>query len=211
MDFYIKITKQNPDAVHNIPVRESIDVNRTSFNEEDLKANLDRVNMWIGNCDQKASFILTLLGVGLALLCTSDFARFVKHSLVLPVKNYWLKHEGGFDFYNAIVWCVLLYVAYHIVYALYNFLYSLRAKTDLTKFNQEGLQTDSMLHYQSISKKTYPDFCEQEVSLLNDLRSQFYVNSLICTDKFMYYKQGVLHTEKLIPALMILGILILFA
>lgn len=63
-DFYLKITRVNPDIPQNGIVQKSIAANRKSFNEQDLKENLDRVNMWISNCDQKASFVLAMLGVG---------------------------------------------------------------------------------------------------------------------------------------------------
>ena len=45
--------------------------------QEKLTQNLDRVNMWIGNCDQKASLLLTMLGVVITVICTSDFARII--------------------------------------------------------------------------------------------------------------------------------------
>ena len=38
-----------------------------------MKENLERVNMWLDNCDQKASSLLALLGVAETVVCSSDF------------------------------------------------------------------------------------------------------------------------------------------
>ena len=88
-------------------------------------------------------------------------------------------------------------------------IYSLRAKTDLVKFSQDGMQTDSMFHYQSIAKRTYKEFCEKKNQVLNDLRTQVYVNSVICTSKFSHYKKGVRFFEISIYLLLIFIVFIL--
>ena len=51
IDFYIKITRRDPDLDERTVVDEHIQINSTSFDDQQLKENLDRVNMWIGNCD----------------------------------------------------------------------------------------------------------------------------------------------------------------
>ena len=48
------------------------------MNEEQMERNLDRINMWIGNCDQKASFLLAFLGVAATLFVTSDSVNKIK-------------------------------------------------------------------------------------------------------------------------------------
>ena len=90
-------------------------------------------------------------------------------------------------------------------------IYALRAKIDLSKFSQEGMQSNSMLHYQTIAKRTYQEFCKDEVHMLNDLRTQVYVNSVICTSKFSHYKKGVRLFELSIFLWLIFIVLLLIA
>lgn len=74
----------------------------------------------------------------------------------------------------------------------YNFLSlvnSLRAKTDIDRFSQQGIERKSMLHYEAVANMTYNEFCTSEVHIINDLRSQVYINSIICTAKFKHYKK----------------------
>lgn len=53
VNFYMSFTRQNPDRIHRVIVDEHLRVNEISLTKEDLALTLDRVNMWIGNCDQK--------------------------------------------------------------------------------------------------------------------------------------------------------------
>ena len=47
-----------------------------NIDKEDLKFTLEEVNSWINNCDQKASILLSVMGVAITLLLTSDFIKF---------------------------------------------------------------------------------------------------------------------------------------
>ena len=64
---------------------------------DDLKEKLERVNSWIGNCDQKASFLLTMVGVIATIICTSDYVKAVKEILISPFVDYWTNDIGGFN------------------------------------------------------------------------------------------------------------------
>ena len=86
---------------------------------------------------------------------------------------------------------LLLMLFAFLIMSVFRMIFALRAKTDLKKLSQPGMESNSMLHYQTIANMTYREFCENEVHILNDLRSQFYVNSCICTSKFENYKKGV--------------------
>lgn len=109
-DFYVKITRANPDIPQTTSVQETIVVNRASFNEQDLKENLDRVNMWISNCDQKASFILAMLGVGITILFTSDFVKYVRKTIIAPFKTYLCDNIQYVDWLKCAVALSLIYV-----------------------------------------------------------------------------------------------------
>ena len=190
IDFYIKISRRDPDLDERTVVDEHITINTTSFNAEELKDNLDRVNMWIGNCDQKASFILAIIGVVLSICFTSDSFVFIKSDIVSPVLSA-IDNSTTISLLTIFEAVLLLTLFSFLIISVFRMIFALRAKTDLKKLSQPGMVSNSMLHYQTIANMTYREFCEKEVHILNDLRSQFYVNSCICTSKFENYKKGV--------------------
>ena len=190
INFYIKITRRDPDLDERTVVDEHITINTTSFNAEELKDNLDRVNMWIGNCDQKASFILAIIGVVLGICFTSDSLVFIKSEIVSPVISA-IDNSTSISLLTIFEALLLLMLFAFLIMSVFRMIFALRAKTDLKKLSQPGMESNSMLHYQTIANMTYREFCEKEVHILNDLRSQFYVNSCICTSKFENYKKGV--------------------
>ena len=190
LDFYIKITHRDPDLDERTVVDEHITINATSFNEEQLKDNLDRVNMWIGNCDQKASFILAIIGVVLGICFTSDSLVFIKSDIVSPVISA-IGNSTTISLLTIFEALLLLMLFVSLIMSVFRMIFALRANTDLQKLSQPGMESNSMLHYPTIANMTYRGFCENEVHILNDLRSQFYVNSCICASKFENYKKGV--------------------
>ena len=166
--------------------------------------------MWVGNCDQKAGLILAMLGVGVTILFTSDFVRFIRNELVIPFKTYLHEFIGVLDWHRLFIALTLIYVAIGILMCFYHLLNSILAKTDLNKFSQAGLENPSMFQYEAIAGKTYREYCESEVNLLNDLRSQVYVNSVICTIKFKHYNKAIRTLYWTIPAVVILLLLVVF-
>lgn len=209
IDFYIVITRRNPDFDERTIVDEQITINTTSFNAEELKDNLDRVNMWIGNCDQKASFILAIIGVVLGICFTSDSLVFIKSEIVSPVISA-IDNSTSISLLTIFEALLLLMLFAFLIMSVFRMIFALRAKTDLKKLSQPGMESNSMLHYQSIANMTYREFCEKEVHILNDLRSQFYVNSCICTSKFENYKKGVkcLEWSIIISIVLIISLLV---
>ena len=210
-DFYVKITRANPDIPQTTSVRETIVVNRTSFNEQDLKENLDRVNMWISNCDQKASFVLATLVVGMTILFTSDFVKYIRKTIIVPFKTYLCDNIQNVDWLKCVIVLSLIYVCIGVIITFYQLVNSLRAKTDINRFVQQGIERKSMLHYESVANMTYNVFCTSEVHIINDLRSQVYINSIICTAKFKHYKKAIKALCCTIPGVILLVVLILFA
>jgi len=207
IDFYLSISKKDPDA-HRVIVEEYIKVNKDSFDKEGLRDNLDKVNMWIGNCDQKASIVLAVLGVVLTILFTGDFVKHLRHILLDPIQQAWPEICGVWNVWQWVIMVLLMIVAIFGVSSVYHLLFALRAKTDLRKLSQEGMQSRSMLHYEEVAKRAYKEYCEEKVDLLNDLRTQVYVNSCICSTKFNHYKKGIRRLELALAFGLILGGLI---
>lgn len=179
--------------------------------QERLTQNLDRVNMWIGNCDQKASFLLTMVGVVATIICTSDLAKVVKDVLVVPFVAYWKEHVGVFNLLNLFIALFLVVGLGFLFAAIIYALLSLMAKTDYNQFTQEGVSAQSRLHYGCISKMTYEEYKQEEgYDYEDDLKSQIYVNSKICDAKFNWYKISLSLTFVAFPLLAIAFVLLLF-
>lgn len=209
-DFYLKITRANPDIHQAAIIQESIVVNETSFNGQDLKENLDRVNMWISNCDQKASFVLAMFGVGLTILFTSDFVKYIRKTIIAPFKTCLFDNVQGDDGLRCVIALALVYVCIGVIITFYQLVNSLCAKTNIRRFIQQGMEDKSMLHYETVANMTYKEFCTSEVHIINDLRSQVYINSIICTAKFRYYKKAIKTLLYTVPGVILLVFLTLF-
>ena len=209
-DFYVKITRANPDIHQTAIIQESIVVNETSFNGQDLKENLDRVNMWISNCDQKTSFVLAMLGVGITILFTSDFVKYVRKTIIAPFKTYLCDNIQNVNWLKCVIAFALIYVCIGVIITFYQLVKSLCAKTDIRRFIQQGIEGKSMIHYETVANMTYKEFCTSEVHIINDLRSQVYINSIICTAKFRYYKKAIETLLYTVSGVILLVILTLF-
>ena len=169
--------------------------------------------MWIGNCDQKASFLLTMLGVVATVICTSDWVKTVKQILVEPFLAYCRDGVGDFDLLKSVIALLMISGLGFIFAAIIWTLCSLMAKTDYDKEKQEDMSENSRLHYASIAKMTYADFLQEDedYDYDNDLISQIYINSKICDAKFKKYNTSLALTFVAIPLLAIAFVLLLFA
>lgn len=175
-----------------------------------MERNLDRINMWIGNCDQKASFLLAFLGVAATIFVTSDFVSKLKHLLVDPFIAYWSNNVGSFSFSRLVIALCLVVVLVCIFIALINLLFCLMAKTDYSKFKQTGMKDKSRLFFGHISSMTYSEFIQEDDDQLNDLSSQAYTNACICDSKFKYYNKGLRLVLFALPFIALAFVLILF-
>lgn len=160
-------------------------------NEQELKENLDRVNMWIGNCDQKASFLLALVGIVLTVVCTSDAISGIKTILIRPFMSYWREGMGTFCLLRTIIAILLIAGFVCVIISIVYLLLCLRAKTEYDSMKKQGMEEKSLLFYGSVAKMSYSDYCEAENDRINDLRTQVYINSVICDKKFENYKNAL--------------------
>lgn len=172
------------------------DSNMNSIKDnESLIKRLEHVNNWINNCDQKAGILLAFMGVLLPLILTADFFVIRLSGLVEPIKSFWVKGDGFFDWCNffrlAAFVIMLFFAARTIIYLIF----VLTGKTDYSKFKQNKLEKKSAFFYGSIAGMKYKEFKEMLINSqydsTTDLISQIYVNSVICESKFDNYKLGL--------------------
>lgn len=209
IDFFFVVTKEDPVKTEIVEVEKQSDPSK--LDEEQMEHNLDRVNMWIGNCDQKASFLLAVVGVMLSIIFTSEsLVSSIKTILVEPFLQYYNNHVGSFCCFRFLIAVFLILGSVSMFCALLFLLMSLSAKTDSNRLKKEnpGLEDKSLLFYGSISNMSYSDYSSKTNDKYNDYRSQVYINSKICIKKFNRYKRGlkltIVATLLLTPAFVML-------
>ena len=178
--------------------------------QEQLSQNLDRVNMWIGNCDQKASFLLAVVGMVVTVICTSNVFTKVKEIIITPFVTYLTDKSGSFCLSRFLISILFFGGLICLLVSIFYLLRCLMAKTNPNDYKQPGMVEKSRLFYGSIANMKYEEFCSDENNFDSDLQSQIYTNSVICSQKFENYKTALRFTFKALPLLVAAFILLLF-
>lgn len=170
-------------------------VNNTKKDSDELEYALnvlDRVDMWIGSCDNKLGILIGIIGVVLTICITSDSVN----SFLVFIKNLYVRVEGSKDiqatfFLFLVVIAVVLWAlaAYFLVKALF-------VHINTEDFKQEQLHNESNIFFGSISARKYKDFKKSFLSQTNDdkisdVLSQIFINSNIAQIKHKYYNKGL--------------------
>jgi hypothetical protein len=161
---------------------------------DDKYKNLDRVNFWVSNCDSKVSYLLTLQGIVLTIIFTSRNAT----ACLLTTLSYKFScinfgWKSIFRFLEGV--SLYLFLAF-IFISLFHAYHTLRARLDPKIFKQNGLETKSILFFETIANRKFSDFVNDQLSqtenqLNNDIDSQIFINSKICQQKFKHYNLTV--------------------
>lgn len=182
--------------------------------EERLRHTFDTINMWINNCDQKSGILLSVVGVAITVLMTSDFFIFLRNWLIVPFVEYWFGNRANLSFSwgRFTVFIILIIAIVLLITSCYYLLQAIRANTEYEKMREDhpGLVEKSYIFYGSISKMKYEDFIKKAVDYKDDLKSQIYVNSKIATTKYKYYNEGLFWFQLLLVVSVMLFIAILF-
>ena len=172
------------EGPQDVPVREN----------EDLQYTLDVVNSWVNNCDQKAGILLTVFGVAITVLVTSDFMKELRAYLFVPFVEYWTNSESQLEFSlgRFTVFCLLVIAVGMLMTSCYYLFKAITANTNYDKIRQENprMVPKSYLFFGSISNMPYEEFRRDNIDIKEDLKSQIYVNSKIATTKFKNYNEA---------------------
>lgn len=187
---------------------------RTHKSVESLELSLDRINSWISNCDQKAGFLLATIGIVLAIIFATDFVGGVKKDIVEPFLCY-LDKPKEYQF-SLIRFLFFLFLMSSVITCAVSAIFALLAisATVDSKRQQEknpALPHHSYLFFQTISSvdfETYSEF--EQVSYADDLKSQIYINSSICTKKFNSYKVALKSFYAVVISIAVMYVLYLF-
>ncbi len=164
--------------------------------QTDLEDKLDRVIGWINNCDQKASILLVFIGVAFPLLFSSDFATNTYKELISDFLYYLQKGEGQFSLIRFLCSLFTILSILGLGVSFWFLLSALSGRIDSSIYAEDGLRTESLIFFGSISKMKYIDFeanfsKQSKDTAINDLTSQLYINSKICQTKFTAYNNAL--------------------
>lgn len=159
-----------------------------------LESDLARIQMWVGNCDQKASFLLATIGILLALFLSTDAVvdsiAFVKESLILAYSNC----QCGFVLLWLLASLLILGSFVCSAVSIFYLLLALRSDIDDEKYQEAKTSKPSFTFFGSISKRSFRDYCNNSQGSSNEyideLKSQIFINAKICTRKFENFKTG---------------------
>lgn len=164
---------------------------------DQLRLDLERINFWIVNADQKAGTILAILGVVVPIVGSTDKVIEIIAEAIKPLVTYY-KGNTEFPFSNLIFAFLILICILLLGISVYYLLATIVAKTDPKVFKEKDLVVESLLHYQSINKLTFSNYKRLRVEQMEkndeeskDFLSQIYINSDICTSKYENYNRGL--------------------
>ena len=190
--------------------------NKTHKSLESLEQSLDRVNAWIGNCDQKAGFLLAIIGVLIAIIFSSDFSQSIVDTIVNPYREYIRNPE--LNEFRLIRFIYFIFILISVIASFVSIIFallSITAAIDIKIYKKDDCNSElvdnSLLFFGSISSKKYNDFREMsDVSYEDDLKSQIFINSNICTRKFKRYNFSLISFIVMLSAFVASNIIILF-
>ena len=156
---------------------------------DDKYKNLERVNFWVTNADTKVSYLLALQGIIITLVFTSG------------IRDTFIKTMSYKFSFNNIDWLSIvrfieglsLYVAFFLILiSIFNIYKTLKARLSSDVFNENGLETNSLIFFETIANRKYVDFVNDQNNLSegeinNQIDSQVFINSKICQTKFRHY------------------------
>lgn len=190
-------------------------MNDTEFENKraELERCLERTNFWITNCDQKASTVLGFLGVFIALIFSSDTILCSIRDILKSLWGFITDHSCP-DCFALLIFLVLAVSLFILGLSIKYLFDAITAKIDPSIFKDDGLCTNSKLHYQSIISTHFSSYKESRENRsqeeeLNDYYSQIYINSQICTDKFDNYNKAIKEIKNFFIVFIITLILIL--
>ena len=169
-------------------------VNTSSDEIRRLENDLARIQMWMGNCDQKASFLLATIGILLALFLSTDAVvdsiAFVKESLILACSNC----QCGFVLLWLLASLLILAAFIGSAMSIFYLLLALRSDIDNDKYQEAKTVKPSFTFFASIAKGSFRDYSDNSKAssseYIDELKSQVFINAKICTRKFENFKTG---------------------
>lgn len=164
-----------------------------SFDKEDSYKNLERVNFWIANCDTKASFIFALVGIFLTVFFSSDLIKSSFKKILNEILRLTINIKVIIILFIALALGTTLFF---ILRCIFNLLNTLTTKINPTIFSEQSITANSFLFFSTIATRGFEGYKNgldnlSELEIVNDINSQTYINSKICSAKFSTYNKAI--------------------
>ena len=111
--------------------------------KDDLQHTYDTVNSWVNNCDQKAGILLTVVGVAMTILATSDFLKYLRTYIFAPFVKYWTEKTDITFLWGRFAVFVLLLIAATMLIA--SCIYLFKAISANINYDEERKKYPSMV------------------------------------------------------------------
>jgi len=152
---------------------------------------LDRTTNWIASFDTKSSLLLTVIGISLSVLVSSDTISLAQRSF-----SQAMSFSGEAPVIDLIESALLLTSLLLCSKSLIHIYLTLKARMLKRRHSQEGLEVNSSLFFMDIARSSYIDFKAKlndmpEKQYLNELESQIYINARISAVKYRNYSASV--------------------
>lgn len=188
------------------------------YSVEQLNIQLERVNRWIENCDQKAYILLAFIGACLAALFTSNTLLKARTIIIKPFYAYLSNHDAySFSIWHTFLFLGLLAICWFGVRMIISLLRVLTPNINTESFRKDNptIEYDTQLHFHMVAKQAFDAYKSKVVKegtegYLHDLCSQIYINSKICNEKFENLKNGLQDMMCLLISIFIETMLVFF-
>lgn len=160
--------------------------------KEHGKYILDITREWISNVDVKISILLAFVGIIFGyIFIESDSEIFIK--VINSINN------RNITSLKLIKGSMIVLTHISSLITILSLLNALRAKINIKKFKENGITINSIIFYGNIASMNYNEYKKKvdnqtDESFINDIYSQAYITSMICTKKFKYYNIGIYMT-----------------
>lgn len=180
-----------------------------NFGRDDAYKTLDTINMWIENCDNKASIILGSIGVIVSIILGSDFAKVIKNIVETAFTDidFW-KIVYTIIFSTAVIICLIgfgYFVSCITPKIILNKFMSEKIQKNIIKRNKDKKNfrkasntKESIMFYSIVAATKYDQYIEQVKSIcqdfdnvMADLVFQIHSASVICDSKFKKLQKGI--------------------
>lgn len=157
--------------------------------KEDTFKILDNINMWIGNCDSKASIILAVIGIVTSVTFSSEIIRPL-YSIVIDS----FSKSGWCILVSILLWISIISmiagVAFLIMTIIPSLKYSYKVKS------KEKPRFDSVMFFGTVGDLEFSSYKERvkeitEEQIMDDLFFQITSAAKICKTKFLRMNRGI--------------------
>lgn len=178
-----------------------MELNDKNIQMQNLENRLHRIIEWVRTCDSKATTLLSITALVLTILLAGDYIMNGMQTIISSVYNPKMTELSVFGLFAVISFVASIGL---LVVSLVYCIHVLQAKTNENQTLQTSIVTDSLIHFNHISKLTYEQFSEQlnsetDEQYIEDLKSQIHINAVRCAEKFKDYNIAIRTLKFAIP------------